>query len=172
MNVTPFYMLIGIVLAGIFFFFKPLKVDIAETGELAQIELSDFRVYEVVPRGVKVVLAGSSVKRFEDRYQVEEINLTDRSGNHIENMKANRGIYKEPMIYLYDRVRYTRDDGVSFETEQADYNQTSGQINTAGPFVLRQSQDRVTGNDLVYNTESGDLAAKHIEGFYRLKENP
>jgi len=170
MSVTTFYLMIGALLASVFLFFKPIKVDIAETGELAQIELDRFVVHEVVPAGVKTILAGAHAKRFEDRYEVQELNLTDRSETHVENMQAKSGIYREPLISLRDDVRYARDDGITFETDSADYNQTSGEMKTNGPFVLWQAHDRIDGTDLVYNTKTGEVAARRIIGNYFMKD--
>jgi len=170
MSVTTFYLLIGAVLGSIFLFFKPLHVDIASPGELAQIELERFRVYEVSSEGVKTILGGRHASRFPDRYEVDDLNLTDRSEGHVETMQANKGIYKEPLISLAGDVRFRRDDGVMFETAQADYNQTSGAVRAPGDFVLWQAQDRVDGTDLRYNTISGDVTAKRIVGVYTMKE--
>lgn len=170
MNVVTFYLLVGAVLASIFFFFKPLKVDVTEPGELAQIELDRFIVHEVTPAGVKTILAGSHALRYTDRYEMTDLNLTDRTEEHVENMRAANGVYREPMISLRDDVHYERDDGIVFETGSLDYNRTSGQIAAAGPFVLWQAQDRLDGRDLFYNTISGDISAKKIAGNYMLKE--
>ena len=170
MNVVTFYLLVGAVLGSVFLFFKPMKVDLAEPGELAQIELDRFTVHEVTTSGVKTILAGSHALRFTDRYEVSDLNLTDRSENHTENMRADRGIYREPMISLRDDVQYKRDDGIGFTTQNVDYNRTSGEMTAAGPFVFWQAKDRLEGRDLLYNTKSGQIAAKAITGNYYLKD--
>ncbi|UFS61318.1 hypothetical protein LOH54_06530 [Sulfurimonas sp. HSL-3221] len=170
MSVTSFYLLIGAVLGGIFLFFKPLQVDIASPGELAQIELDRFTVYEVASTGVKTILAGHHASRFPDRYEVVDLNLTDRSEGHVETMKASKGIYKEPLITLEGDVRFRRDDGITFETAKADYNQSSGEVRAPGAFVLWQARDRVDGRNLYYNLNSGDISAKKIVGIYTMKE--
>jgi len=170
MSVSTFYLLIGAVLGSIFFFFKPLQVDIATPGELAQIELERFTVYEVAADGVKTILAGAHASRFPDRYEVDDLNLTDRSEGHVETMQARKGIYKEPLISLDGDVRFRRDDGYTFETQKADYNQSSGDVRAPGSFVLWQAGDRVDGRNLFYNIKSGDITAKKIVGVYTMKE--
>ena len=171
MNINAFYLMIGAILGAVFLFFKPLKVDLASPEELAQIELNRFVVHEVNESGVKTILAGSYAQRFADRYEVSDLNLTDRSDKHIENMTAKRGVYREPMVYLQDDVNYRRDDGIRFETDSVDYNQTSGRMSTDGAFVLKRGEDRFKGNDLVYNTKRGTISAKQIEGIYILKDS-
>ena len=57
MNVTPFYLFIGIILLSVFAFFKPLHVQIEAPKELAQIELNDFIVHEIIPGVLKPFLA-------------------------------------------------------------------------------------------------------------------
>lgn len=171
MNVVTFYLLTGAVLIGIFLFFKPLNVEIDAPGELAQIELNDFMVHEVTPEGVKTILGGSHASRYEDRYVVEEINLTDYSGTYRQNMKADHGTYKGSIITLKDHVHFERDDGLFFECDQAVYNQDTGVANTIGAFVIWQGPDRVTGTDLIYNGKTGDVSAKRVTGQYTLKDN-
>lgn len=170
MNIVTFYTFIGAVLVGIFIFFKPLDVEIDAPEDLAQIELDRFLVHEVTVEGVKTILGGGHARRYEDRYVVEDINLTDLSGTHEQNMKADHGTYKGSIISLKEHVRFRRDDGIFFECDQAVYNQDTAVANTIGGFVLWQDDDRVSGTQLVYNTKTGDVSAKNVTGFYELKE--
>lgn len=171
MSLSTFYMLVGAALVAIFLFFKPMKVDIANPGEMPQIELEHFVVYDVTEAGVKTILAGAYARRFEDRYTVDDVNVTDRTEAHVQTMQADHGVYKEPIILLKHDVRYRRDDGVRFLTEQLEYNQSSADIVARGSFVLWQGKDRVTGSALRYNTVSGEASGKHIVADYELKEN-
>ncbi len=170
MNVTPFYLFIGIVLLSVFAFFKPQKVQIEVPKELAQIELGDFIVHEINPEGVKTIFVGSHARRFEDRYVVNDINLTDRTEGHVENMRADFGIYKDPLITLKDHIRFTRDDGLVFESDRAKYNLDRSAVHVPGKFVMWQKSDRVIGHDLEYNSKSGDIAARRVRAFYTIKE--
>lgn len=170
MNVTPFYLFIGIILLSVFAFFKPLHVQIEAPKELAQIELNDFIVHEINPRGVKTILGGTHAQRFEDRYVVDDINLTDRSEQHIENMRADFGVYKASMITLDDHIRFTRDDGIVFEADHATYDLNKSIVRVPGPFVMWQDQDKIKGQDLIYNSKSGDISAKRVKGLYGIKE--
>lgn len=170
MNVVPFYLFVGAVLGGIFLFFKPLHVEIAKTEELAQIELNRFLVHEVTPEGVKTILGGTHAQRFKDRYVVEDINLTDRSGRFEENMKADRGTYKGSVITLDDNVRYRRDDGIAFRCMHAVYDQNTSMAETIGAFDLWQGGDRISGRNLRYNSRTGDVFAKDVVGYYRIKD--
>lgn len=170
MNVVTFYLLVAAILVSVFLFFKPMKVTVSQPGELAQIELDKFVIHEVTPETVKTILAGSQGLRYEDRYEVTDLNLTDRSKLHTENMQAAHGTYSEPMILLHDGVHYTRDDGMKFESNDLDYNRSSGLMRAPGPFVLWQKADRINGHNLVYYTKSGDMAAKKITGNYFLKD--
>lgn len=171
MNVISFYLLTGAMLIGIFVFFKPLNIEIETPGELPQIELNRFLVHEVTPKGVKTILGGAHARRFEDRYVVEDINLTDFSGMHEQNMKADNGTYKGSIITLKNNVRFKRDDGIVFECRQAVYNQDTAVANTIGEFNLRRGTDSVIGSDLIYNGKTGDVFAKRVTGRYTLKES-
>lgn len=171
MSLTSFYLLVGALLGAVFLFFKPLKVDIADPGEMPQIELERFMVHEVTEQGVKTILAGRYARRYEDRYTVDDVNVTDRTDVHAQNMQAGQGVYREPVIMLQDNVRYRRDDGVRFQTQSAEYNQSSGDVAADTHFILWQGNDRLEGDALRYNTKSGDASGKHIVGDYEIKEN-
>lgn len=171
MSLSAFYMLVGAALVAVFLFFKPLNVDIANPGEMPQIELERFVVHEVTEAGVKTILAGRYARRFEDRYTVDDVNVTDRAQAHVQSMRAGKGIYKEPVILLQKNVRYRRDDGIRFETEQVEYNQTSGTMAADDDFILWQGKDKVVGRSLRYNTASGEASGKNIVADYDIKEN-
>lgn len=170
MTVLPFYLLIGAGLGIILFFFRPLHVDAPPSEELAQIELRQFVIFDVTRTGVKTQLGGSDARRYEDRYAVDNIVLTDRSRGHTETVRSDTGVYRDPMVHLEGHVRYERDDGVRFETSGAEFNQTSGVIRSREMFTMWRGDDRVTGQDLVYFTKDGEVSATHIEGVYLLED--
>ncbi len=170
MNVVPFYFGLGIVLASIFVFFKPLHVEIDAPERLAQIELERFEVFEVTTKGVKTMLIGRRARRFQKSYVVDDINMTDRSHGHRDNLCARLGIYKEGFVTLENDVRLRRDDGSLFETQKATYDQNSSIVRAHGAFVFYRGPDTVRGSDLYYDLESGRLRALHVEGIYTIKE--
>lgn len=171
MNVTGFFAFIGAVLLGIFLFFKPLDVKTMTPEELAAIELDGFAVYKMTPSGLETVLRGSHAKRFADRYVVNDINLTDRSEGYSQNMQADTGVYRVPVTTLEGNVRYHREDGVRFACDKAVYDENRTQISSIGPFRISQNGDSVEGLNLRYNSTTGKITAKHVEGLFRVKES-
>lgn len=170
MTVIPFYLLIGAGLGIILFFFKPLHVDAPPSEELAQIELHRFVIYDVTASGVQTQLAGSDARRYEDRYVVDNIVLTDRSRGRTETIRSDFGVYRDPMVHLQGRVRYERDDGLRFETNSGEFNQTSGVIRSPELFTMWRGENRVSGRGLVYQSKAGEVSATNIEGVYLLED--
>lgn len=170
MSLSSFFLVTGVALFAVFLFFKPFKVDIANPGEMPQIELNRFIVHEVTEQGVKTILAGGYARRYEDRFTVSDVNVTDKAKSHIQSMQADEGIYKEPVIVLKQHVRYQRDDGVKFQTQEVEYNQSSGEMVASDRFILWQGNDRLEGKALHFNAYDGIASGINIVGNYELKE--
>ena len=169
MTATRFYLFIMLLLAGIYVFFKPMNIAQQQPGEIAQLELNDFTVKEFDTEHLKTVLSGSFGKRFTDRYEVEDINFTDATREHKQNITAKSGLYKSGIVTLKGAVLFKRDDGVVFSSEHIVYDHNSTVAQAIGPFKLRRGLESFSGVDLVYNNTNGNIAAKAINGIYILK---
>jgi hypothetical protein len=170
MNVVPFYLAVAALLASIYLFFKPLHVEIDAPEELAQIELNGFTIYEVSPRAVKTILAGERAQRFEDRYVVVDINLTDRSHGYRDNMQAHEGVYRNGIVTLDEDVLFHRNDGSWFTTQHALYDQNRSIVRTYGSFIFWRGTDYLEGQDLFYDIRNEVARAKKVRGIYEIKE--
>lgn len=170
MNVVGFYLSVGALLAFIFFVFQPIELQEAPKEPFAQIELNGFFIHELNENGIKTILAGAHAKRFEDRYEVMELNITDRNPRHHQSMQAGFGVYKEPFIALHGDVRYRRDDGLHFQSNQAFYDRNTTIATTAGAFTLWQNNDSVQGVNLVLNNTLGEAWADRVTGIYEIRK--
>lgn len=166
-----FFLLVAAVLGVIFLGFKPLAIKAQGSGEFAQIELTAFTVHELTTDGVKTIFTGADARRYEDRYEVYAMQLTDRSGEFQQQMEANFGVYKEPLVTLHGNVRYRRDDGLYFNCNEAIYDRNRSVAHTEGAFVMGQGTDAVHGDDLVFNSQTSEARAVKIEAYYALEES-
>jgi LPS export ABC transporter protein LptC len=158
-----------LLLAGIYVFFKPMNIAQKQHGEIAQLELNNFTVKEFDTERLKTVLSGSFGKRFADRYEVEDINFTDTTQDHKQNITAKSGLYKNSIVTLKGAVLFKRDDGMTFSSEHIVYDHNSTVARAIGPFELRRGLESFNGVDLVYNNANGNITAKAISGTYILK---
>ena len=154
----------------IFIGFKPLDVKQQNFVDVPLFELQSFVVYEINQLGLDTMMLGSNAIRYSDRYTVKNIDYTDNSTNYIANMKANNGIYKNNIVVLNGDVVYTREDGLTFQTQKAIYNKKTSIAKTDTPYVLYQGQNRVRGLSLIYNSKLNTIQSNQVVSKYQLKE--
>jgi len=155
----------------IYLVFQPLDLKKQEFVEVPLFEIKGFTMYELDTKGLKTILFGTDSKRYSDRYTVENVNYTDSSKLYIANMKADHGIYKDENIFLKDNVTYAREDGLTFESDMADYYKKSGIISTDMDFIIMQGENNAIGTSLEYNNITNKIKAKKIKAIYQLQES-
>lgn len=172
LNANYFYLLIALVLLGIYLGFKPIKVpaNLAK-GEIPELELTRFTLYEVDESGLQDIMIGKKGYQYKNRLEVKDINYTDSSKRLRSNLQADRGIYdKVDLITLQGNVRYHREDGVRFNSKEARLKQKEETIYVDGRFKLHKFADNVVGNHLVYDTKDGVSKAKNVIGYYTVAD--
>lgn len=170
MTVNSFFVFVLLLLAAIFVFFKPVDVKTQQHSEVAQLDLSRFTLYELGQTGLQTVMSGEKGWRFSDRYEVEDINYTDKTKELAQNMTADFGKYRDNFMHLKGDVRYMREDGLKFFSNEATYNQKRSVARTKGDFEIIQDGNRVKGKNLFYQTDSGVTNASSINAVYTITE--
>jgi len=155
----------------IYLFFQPIEMKKQEFVEVPLFNLKNFTMYELDKKGLKTILLGNNAKRFSDRYTVENINYTDSAKKYISNMKSNNGTYKDEIILLKGDVTYTREDGLTFQSEIAQYNKKSAILSTDTAFVLYKDKNSARGASLEYNNITNKIKATKIKAIYQLQES-
>lgn len=169
LNANTFFIVIFTILVSIWIFFQPKHTQYQETGEIPQLELHNFTLYEVNQTGLKNILAGREGYRYEDRLEVNDINYTDSTKVLKNNITAKFGIYDNvDIITLKGNVRYYREDGLSFQTQEARISQSKELITTDGAFVIQRGKDLFRGTKLFYDYQNSDIKAKRVSGVYTL----
>ncbi|MBD3823240.1 MAG: LPS export ABC transporter periplasmic protein LptC [Epsilonproteobacteria bacterium] len=168
MNINLFFILIFIGLGSIFLFFKPLEVKQESFEDVPLFELSHFTLYELNREKLSTVMHGDKAIRFDNRYRVDGINYTDNSEYYVANMRSNLGIYKDDIVDLKGDVTYTREDGLTFETQHATYDKIKGIASTNVRFLAYRGSDRVEGAGLLYENKENKARAKGVSAVYNL----
>ncbi len=172
-NANYFFIIIALILASVLIFFQPSPVQEMRDGkgEVAQLELRNFTIYELGVDGLKDIMIGHYGFRYEDRIEVEEIDYTDSTNHQRNNLQADFGVYNnKDLITLEGNVRYYREDGMQFRSDKAIIHQTDETILAAGPFTMQKGADHAVGTDLFYDSKNGLTKAKDVTGFYTLAE--
>ena len=150
--------------------FKPMAMNKKDFVDIPLFEIKNFDMYELSRVGLKTILSGTSSKRYEERYTIENMDYTDNSREFIANMQADDGIYTQKKVSLHGNVRYVREDGLTFESEDAFYNKKSSTIFTDNAYVAYQGKNTLKGTSLKYNNLTKKIESKNIRAVYQLTE--
>jgi LPS export ABC transporter protein LptC len=170
MNIQLFLIVLGAMMAIIFLAFKPIDVKQPDHTEVAQLELTNFTVYEIDTKGVENALVGTLGKRFTNRYEVEHVTFTDASKPQLEIMHAEHGRYQGDMIYLERSVSFEQEDGMRFESEEAQYDVNASLVTTKGPFTITSKESHMSGEKLAFQTKINRIHAQHINASITLEQ--
>ena len=169
MNVNFYFIYITIGLAMIYIFFNPMKLQTLNTAEVAQLELTNFKIYDLDKDGLKSVFSGTRGYRYLDRYEVFDINYTDNSKVYVSNIKSNFGVYKNYIVNMNGNLVYTRADGLTYKSNDGNYNQQTGILRTEGEYLAYRDDNKVIGNSLVYDSKTGQSTSKKVFAIYQIK---
>ncbi|MBU1658373.1 LPS export ABC transporter periplasmic protein LptC [bacterium] len=170
MNINVFFLIVSLGLMMIFFLFKPLDIKKQKFIDVPLFELSSFTLFELNNEGLSTIMKGLKAIRFNNRYEVENLNYTDNSKVYIANMSANNGLYKDDVISLRGDVTYSREDGLVFQTQEATYNKKTKIAFTDKDFIAYRGTDKITGSSLVYNNSLNTTKSKNVIAQYTLEE--
>jgi len=153
----------------IFFLFKPLNIKEQKFTDVPLFEISTFTLLEFSDKGLITLMKGSNAIRYSNRYKVTDVDFTDNAKEYRANMKADHGLYKNEVIDLKGDVLYTREDGLTFESETANYDKKTKVAHTNSNYVSYLDKNRATGSSLTYNNLSKKIESKNIIVNYQLK---
>ncbi|MDQ7042326.1 MAG: LPS export ABC transporter periplasmic protein LptC, partial [Sulfurimonas sp.] len=151
--------------------FEPLKIKEQEFVDVPLLVMDNFVMYELRSFGLQTTMTGTKALRYSDRYIVSNINFTDNSQEYISNMQAKNGIYKNNIVDLKGDVIYTREDGLTFESDTLSYNTESSIAQTQDDYVAYRDKNSFKGASFVYNSLNNTMKSKKVIVKYQLKES-
>ena len=170
MNINLFFSAIIVSLFAIFFFFKPLNIKKQDFGEIAVFELDDFELIELNEKGLTTIMLGTQGVKYTNRYIVYNINYTDNTKKYLANMTADKGIYKGKIIDLDKNIKYNREDGISFSTQEAIYNKKTNIVHSPSEYIAYLGKNKMTGSSIEYNNVLDTVKSSKVTVNYKLKE--
>ncbi len=171
MNINLFFICVFAGLAMIYIFFNPMQLQEFDKKEVPQLELLNFSVYDLDTKGLKSVFYGKKGFKYEDRYEVTDMNYTDNSREYIAHLQADFGRYKESVIDLRGNVVYKRADGLTFQTDAASYNQKTAIFQAPNAYTFYRNDDKITGTKLVFDSKENHILSKNIAATYQIQDN-
>lgn len=149
---------------------KPQSYQKSDGEKVPQMEIEDFRLYEIDTEGVKSVVSGTIGRQYELYYEVENAHYIENKNRLGEHLYADKGRFEKDIAYLNENVRYFRDDGLSFESDHAVYDTNKELLYVPKNFVLTQNENIIYGKELHYNAKSGEIEARQIDASYYMKD--
>ena len=163
--------IIAVGLLGVYIFLRPMDIKQDLPKEIAQLELIDFSVQELNATALRTVLQGHHGLRYKDRYEVKKVSFSDNTKEYLQSMDAGYGLYKGDIITLQEGVHFRREDGLSFSSNEAMYNQRKSLATTKGAFNILYKDSWVRGEKLYYDTKHNIVRSNKVEGVYAMEDN-
>lgn len=170
MSINRFFLLIILLLVGIFTYFKPIDQPNVSNEDAPKFSLEHFVIYEISKSGIGRFFQGEQGDRYEDRYEVVSAKFSDNSKKLFESIRSDHARYQDDVIYLNGNVHYARADGLEFRSQEGTYDKKASLVKTRGDFIITQHSHRIDGTRLHYNTSADTVSADKIRGTYELKK--
>lgn len=155
----------------IYLLFEPLKIKQQEFIDVPLLNIGKFSMYELENDGLKTLMAGTKALRYTNRYIVDNVDFTDNAKTFISNMQADNAVYKNNIVNLKGNVVYTREDGLTFESDTLKYDTQSTIAQTKDRYIAHRDKDNMTGTSFVYNSAKNTMKSKNVTVKYQLKES-
>jgi LPS export ABC transporter protein LptC len=170
MNVNNFFILLIVGLSVILFAFKPLDIDNKKQIDIPILELKNFKLIELGKVGLNNIMFGTDGIKYTDRYTIENVNFIDNTKEFSAKIKADNSLYKNNIVYLNGNVIYNREDGLTFLSEEAIYDEKTKIVKTNKRYISTLNGNRATGSSIVYNSILEKTKSKNVTINYKLKE--
>ena len=155
----------------IYIFFNPMKLEKLDQKEIPQLEITNFTIYDLDKTGLISLFNGAKGFRYKDRYEVSDINYTDNSKEYISSLTSAFGVYKDFKVNMSGDVVYKRDDGLTFKSDNGQYDQKTGVFTTKSKYVSYRNNDKISGEELMFDNKNGHTTSKNVDATYEIKDS-
>jgi len=152
----------------IYIFFKPSNIKQKEYVNIPQLEMGKFVLYEFDTKQIKTIMFGGSAKKYDDRYEVKDIDYTDNSNKKISTLMAKNALYKNDVVYLDTNVTYTTENDFIYKSSKAVYNKTKQTVISDATYTAYLGKNVAKGDYIRYNRAKNKIYSKNIDITYQL----
>ena len=171
LNINVFFFFVFNSLMMIFFLFKPLAIKQQDFVDVPLFELNAFTMHELNAVGLQTFMLGDSATRYSDRYTVSNMDYTDNSKKQLANMRADNGVYKGDNVSMLGNVTYSREDGLTFESQELTYDKETLIAKATTDYTAYRGKNTLTGNSMEYDGLSKKIKSTDVVMTYQLKES-
>jgi LPS export ABC transporter protein LptC len=141
------------------------------TGEKNQalVTLFNIKTFDIYKTGVTSLLISDKVERFKGYDKFYNINALHKGKlNLIDSLSAQKGLLAKGILYLDDKVKYTRSDGLALNTNSVKYDLKNKIISGNKKFEFIKKNTNTKGTSFTYNMQKGIISAKNIKTVIRM----
>ena len=125
-----------------------------------EISFKNFELIELKEEESGRNLIASKATKYQNYLDLKEINISDNG----HNITAKRAIYEDDSIFMQDEVLFKRSDGLTFSTQEMNYDLKNEELKTFNTFELAfNNGSTLMGTKLYYNLKEKTISADNIE---------
>ena len=162
MGIKLEYILI-ILISIIIYFAMTVKLENSTSlhkNDNKELEFTNTTFIEVDKKKMRAKAYGTYGVRQNGIFTLDDV---EYSTNKIKQLLANKGVYKNNILYLDGNVSLKQKNGFRYTTQHANYNQKSEVLYITSPFIAHINKNIVHGDTLVYYTLKEEANATNID---------
>jgi len=152
-------MVFAILLVSIFGFHPSSKEAISAKSQ-KEVEFDMFSVHNIKEDNSGKKIEASRGVKYKNYIDFYDVNVTDELGHALF---SNRAIYKDDTLYMNQNVKVSRADGVTFYTENLNYETKDKVVTTNDSFILEFNKSVIRGKKLELEVERDTISAYQID---------
>ena len=140
-----------------------------QDNAIANMEMNGIVDYEV-GQNINSKIIAKSGTRYKTYDEFSEFSGVRIENNETHTLRSDIAIRKGDELVFKGNANYHNSDNINYNSEEIIYNTNSKIVQSNVPFVLRQGDDSVSGNSIIYDINKKQTNAKGIKAWYFLKE--
>jgi LPS export ABC transporter protein LptC len=125
-----------------------------------EVVFKDFSLFELKVDALGRKVFAHEATKYQNYLDLKDINISDAKGH---NILAKRAIYEDDNIFMKDEVVFSREDGLTFTTENLSYDLKEKFLETNHPFILDFNGSTIQGMNLKYNLQNREINIDEVE---------
>ncbi len=136
--------------------------------EIAAIEFEDFEIYNITTDGVIESLFADRGLHFANRNILYNGYIYRGTTGEIEGISGDTIEIHPEKLLIHGTGRYMSTEGYELHAKEIIYNKAENLVATNGTFEIFYKQDKLTGQDLIFNLDTRVLKADTIQAKFTI----
>ena len=152
-------MVFSILLASIFGFHPVSKEAVISNGQ-KEVEFEFFSADNIKEDNSGRMIKASKAVKYKKYIDFQDVNVSDELGHKIF---AQEAIYKNDTLYMNQKVKLSRADGIDFYSKSLDYATKDKIVTTNKPFLFKFNKSVIRGKKLELALEKDTISIYNVD---------